>query len=970
MTSRRRRAPRTETGIRCAPFLPRERATFAWRSCRPSCDARSGPSRASRRRVPCRTTKSSVRRVGLRAAVAILSLFALYPIAMNVFLSTSLFERTINATPESILVQYERAWSLFPTRIHTKNLWIRGKDSQVEWVLRLDACTFDVSVFELLAKKRFHVTRVAAEGITFRLRRRIPSPEATTEYVAALPPIPGFGRIPIRPPDAPDALERWNDDHWNLWTIHLEHVDARSVHEIWVDNLRVEGESRLIGSFYLKPLREVRVGPVDVQTSDTRVSLGERLMLEHGKGTGRVAIAPLDPRVIDPPPLVHRIDLETDLRGRVPHIESFTRTMTRPIELGGPVENAELALRIKSGVIDEGTRLKLSMAPFAAWNEHRFTGVLDVEADVERVASGSSRMTFDAHAHELTLTRRSDAHAVLRGADVTITGESTALDLVDPFADLHVAIVTPGVDIPDVRALADYVSHAPAVIVSGGRARAAGRFELWRAERRAKASLEVEADRLGLSRGDVDCTSGVMARVTFHDWDWERGDLALDDAYVELGRLRANARGGSRGVAIERAILRAKSPRFVPADPLARVDVSLAVEGASVEDAAPINALLTRSSNIELDASNGAFDAALRASIERHVGHGTVVVHALGVGARGRAVSVTGNVDLMADIGAWHIEDNRLNVTASRVRIDDLETRFDGHEKPDAVAKHIELRAQLHDVDTRSPSLRGGDFSVSAAGVRVDDAKSFNTFLPNDMQLAIASGRAEASLDLEISSSRKAASGKILVALRNGGIRFQDAHLVGDFDVDTRIGGFDPDRQTLDLRGSRIALRNVRTLAEAEVPSWHGEVDALQADLRLGDARGIDAFVRLHSQDASPILELALQDSLPRSLLDFLRAPDLAGQARLTVDRQRFAIRDAHVRGGETTVRGSYAFADDHRHGACLIANGPFAVGVSVDDHGTYLRFWKLETWLRDHNRVADTLYEAAERVKAKAPPK
>ncbi|MBX3192585.1 MAG: hypothetical protein KF819_36710 [Labilithrix sp.] len=867
---------------------------------------------------------------------------AMYAIAVNVFLSTSLFERTVNATPDSVFIQYERAWSILPGRVHTKKLWIRGKDSQVEWALELDDCTFDVSFLDLATKKKFHVTRVDAEGIAFRLRRRIPSPAATAEYVAALPPIPGFAPIPVRPAEAPDLRERWDDAHWRLWTIHLENVDARAWREIWVDTLRIEGRNRLGGSFYLKPLREVIVGPVDVEAQETRVGVGGRSLVERVEGTARIAMRRFDPRVVDDAGLVRSIELATDLRGEVPDLAHLPRSM-RPLEVSGPVHVGRLALRIDAGTLREGTDVALQLPAFGVVvRDHRVRAALEARARARR-DDGGLALAFEIGARGL-VAAAPGGPAILRAGEASVAGR-TSTDLFDLLGDLRARAAVRDAE-TDLRAGGLRARGHPTIEAS---------FEV--NGERARGTLDVRDDRLHLSFRDVDAATALAAHASVRDWAWRKDDLAVDDARVDLRDLRANVRGRGAGVAISRIGVRA--PHVALADPLARLDVAVSVAGAAVHDAAPLNALLAKEGGAQIVANDGALDAEIRASVVDRVARGTLRAHARAVGVGGQALRVLGEIDVAASVDRWSFDDRRVTF-ASRVIVADLEARFDARGAPAATAKRVELTARIDDLDTRSPSLRAGDYELRVSGARLDDARRLDALLPPETFLAIESGRAEGSAELAISSRRRVARGSVAIALRDAGLRFHETRLSGDFDVTTKLSGFDPDRETLDLRGSRIALRNVAASTEASLKTaaWHGEVDLLKADLRIGDPPAIDAFVQLHARDASPILALVLRD-MPETFGDLLRAPELAGQARFTVDGGRFAVRDAHARGGDTTIRGSYAVAGERRHGACLVAKGPLAVGLAVDDRGTTLRFWRLETWLREQGAAVIGLFES-----------
>src|SRR5580692_8947530 len=62
-----------------------------------------------------------------------LGLFVGYLGGMNAFLQTRWFRSLINFSPEQLLVEYRRAYSILPGKIHADGLSIRGSDGSVEW---------------------------------------------------------------------------------------------------------------------------------------------------------------------------------------------------------------------------------------------------------------------------------------------------------------------------------------------------------------------------------------------------------------------------------------------------------------------------------------------------------------------------------------------------------------------------------------------------------------------------------------------------------------------------------------------------------------------------------------------------------------------------------------------------------------------------------------------------------------------
>src|SRR5580698_10479300 len=117
------------------------------------------------------------------AALVLVGAWALYLVGMNVFVRTRLFRNLISEDPGSILVDYSSAYSLVPGWIHVEDLRIRGRDSNVEWILALDRCDFRFAVLDF-THRRFHAEHVHGDGLSLRVRQREPS--FTAEEAAAL----------------------------------------------------------------------------------------------------------------------------------------------------------------------------------------------------------------------------------------------------------------------------------------------------------------------------------------------------------------------------------------------------------------------------------------------------------------------------------------------------------------------------------------------------------------------------------------------------------------------------------------------------------------------------------------------------------------------------------------------------------------------------------------------------------------
>ena len=396
-----------------------------------------------------------------------------------------------------------------------------------------------------------------------------------------------------------------------------------------------------------------------------------------------------------------------------------------------------------------------------------------------------------------------------------------------------------------------------------------------------------------------------------------------------------------------------------------------------MNDATALDVLLSGDASARLAAAPGGatFSGDVDGVVERGVARGQVALHGRGVGVRSKKLDVRGNLDAVARVRDWNLEGGRLRIADARVVLDDVAARLgggfaagevatdDAREQPaDLTAAHIELRGAVREVDLTRASLQEADYHVLVADARVEDISRLEALLaPREGRpFAVESGRAHASGEIDVKASARTASGALRITLENGGVRFHDTHLAGDFALDARVKGYDAPESAdfIDVSGSQLELRNVRAVgAKVDVTAWNGDVTLLHGMVRVSDAPAFDGLVQLHADDANPILAMALGNSLPRMVVHMLKAPQLSGQARLTVEPGRAAIREAHLRGGDVVAIGDYVVNEGHVRGAATIAKGPLSAGVKIDDTGTSVRLWGLEGWAAAERAATATLF-------------
>lgn len=492
--------------------------------------------------------KKARRRLYVGATLAaIVHPFLFYAFFMNVFLSTPLFDKIINGQdPDAIHITYRRGWSLFPSHIYARDLSIRGRDSNVEWELSIQKVEFEIALRSLV-RQNFNVSTVDGTGVTFRLRaRRDREPQTPDEFaqIADLPPIRGLPPYAVKPPPG-DTREVWSDADYRLWSAHLENVVARDVRQIWIDRDRFEGSAHVTGRFALRPLREVDVGPINLETRHGVLRRGDHTLLTDVNLTATTVLVPFDPRTVRGGAIVRRLALRTQGSARCDDVSLLPLPLRPGMRVTGAADAKVLSLRIDKGVLAPGTHVEADFVGEMHAVAHDAKARAELRVDVND-DGGTPRLEARAVVTNGHISRAAPPGAESLGtAEIAASGSATRLELTDFLGDLH-AVVEVDARLPDARALMPYVQGQAPLRLEAGDVMLQARVEGWLAERRADAQLIARASgvRLGLPTARALGKARVQVEVVGYSWHTNTVDRALarvDDTYVEARHLPSNA---------------------------------------------------------------------------------------------------------------------------------------------------------------------------------------------------------------------------------------------------------------------------------------------------------------------------------------------------------------------------------------------------------------------------------------------
>lgn len=215
----------------------------------------------------------------------------IYLVGANLFLNMGWLPHAFESTND-VKATISGGWSIVPGYAHVRNLRFIFHDHNVQFSLDMPRASLFVHLSEL-PRKVFHASHLRGEGVVYRMRHRVDPLKKHDPDVGTYPPIPEYetpavfeARVPERP---------LSDAEYNLWTVHIDDVDAR-VAEVWVQAFRYRGKGRVRGQFQLMPARNLWVGPALLELEPGLLTAGAYHVASGIHGRIECIVHPFDVR--------------------------------------------------------------------------------------------------------------------------------------------------------------------------------------------------------------------------------------------------------------------------------------------------------------------------------------------------------------------------------------------------------------------------------------------------------------------------------------------------------------------------------------------------------------------------------------------------------------------------------------------------------------------------------------------------
>ena len=505
------------------------------------------------------------------ALIATIGVAVLYLVAANIFLRTRLLRHVMNADPVAVLLEYDSGYSLWPGKVHATNLSLRGRDSNVEWILKVDDVDFTVSLNELL-RSRFHATRVRGKNVTFQIRQRIEPADATPTRIAALARIPGFGEVPLRDPPKPPL----SDADYNLWRVHLEDVVVEHARDVWVDEGRFLGDARIEGGFLLQPARWVTVGPAKVDIAQGEAWTGSDAILKELRGHIGCTIHRFEVQAVSGSDVLDYVSLDAAVDGAIPSLAFVHDLVDVDAEGGsGPVHVEAL---VDHGILTSAAIDVSNDKAHLDFGSHAILG-----SAFTHIRATESGVTFEVDATSLDAMRNGERTPLVRIPAATLRTHGHARELRKLFPPDAIHIDVPEGALPDVHSFDAYLAKDGDIHLVRGHGTIRAHATIEGPNARGEAALALVGTEMRMKDGRIWGDLNLDAKIP--KANLASRDLDLTGSHVEVANLRSGQSKDARPWAAKATL----APMHAKLGPHFAIDGHVT---ASCQDARPIVDLL------------------------------------------------------------------------------------------------------------------------------------------------------------------------------------------------------------------------------------------------------------------------------------------------------------------------------------------------------------------------------------------
>ncbi len=874
-----------------------------------------------------------IKRVAIIVAVIEIAYLAVFNIVLNVPLTQDLINRI---KPDKFAVSWDKAWTLYPFRVHASGVAANGQARSQQWQLQTPEASASISILPLLFKT-VSLNRVKAKDVNYRQR---PRPRADKDYSETrqyFPPI-ADRELELDPPQLPPRVSGKKG-----WAIDIQDMFASGEHSLWLYQI----QARLKGDAKADLSVVTRGGPLSISNGDVNLALesikinNNREVSKNGHIKGAVQLLPFIVKENIGLKALAFLELDVELSALTESLKFLNVYLDafESMKLGGA---GKIEGRI---VFSQGNLLQQSKIDVLA---HALSlNLLDYQVEgegnihIEVPETGPDAANPEAHFaiafNSLDAFYASSEAPLLTGNGLVFDGVGTnniiPLNGARPEArSLTLSIAS--LKVPDLNAFQRFLPKKWAFKLHGGVGELRGQVSVDHSS--FASSINLSSDSADVGVNDFRFSSNLDMKLKVNSPSLETGLVDISGSYLKInetqvsndqaqstpwhaainlikGVIQLNLVEADAGVSGANHVIQAFREQEIGAL-LATADEELEISG-SISDLRWLNVLLKNSYDLVIN-GNGEITSNvvinngwLEPGTELTITPQEISVEVLDYVANGG-----GGVSLKVTKGGEFPD------MALAINVYQAQFRRKLEEQAFVEDVDIMLQAQARGV---KPGAESQDMTLhlQIPSAKIRDMSVYNQYLPENSPLRITGGEADLIVDIVLEADN--ADGYVRLNTDNLRAHVDEQDISAELGAKIKLAGGQPGDMKFDISGSVLKLDAVKVIGESASfrdEDWAAQIQFKKAHAVWKKPIQLDIEADIEMTDSIPIVSMMEnQKGKETWLTKALTIDDVKGDINLQIANEQIVIPYAFAGSDNIDVGAKAIINRDNRNGMVYV---------------------------------------------------
>ena len=881
-----------------------------------------------------------------RIIITLVLLELIYLVVFNILLNTTYVQKQVNnIEPEKFQLQWESAWTPYPTRVHIGKLTASGKLGSKEWQADVNSASASLSLLSLIGHK-VKLCNVNIGDIAYTEKPNLSADTAQSAITQK------------KNVDTTATMASGNDGEKKPWDVELRGVKIHGHHTVETDQFKGELDGDIDTDLVVTTkdsLLSIKDGKINIVINTLQNHKGQEIV-KQGKIKSVFKISPVNFREKRRGELLKYLALDIAISARMENLDIFDKQLQRirKIQLSGKGV-LESQIHLSNGKLLPGTKLQLDASELSVKKRGYLVygdGKIQLAVTKKSPDILDSKIRFgNFQTYRIGDGKEADGSgkkeiSLFHGKGLTLNSKASSTLYPKPSTGAHVSylgLVIPPVAVDDLSHIQQYIPEKWGVEFYRGKGMLQGKVDMSEEELNVAINLLSKDAEIGFDKQRVQSDMDMAIKVKVSTAPKLHADLT--GTYIALSNTKLSnqkksdkreSKAWNTKLKIEQGSVMLPLPEENNVEPLSVIlrkhkvkDILAGAEGqlkvtGDISQLDWVNLLMKSSLDFTVSGSgiveadllikNGSLAKKSMAKIRsknlqvglldyRYSGDGEFTAEK----TEGRGASGV--------IYALDFTDATMKREGEKeAKIENVVMRLDGVDSQDS-GEDKALRLQILSAKVKNVSL-------------------YNQYFPENSPFVFVDGSADLSADILLESNNT--NGYVKLMTNGLTMKVDEQAISGRLRVNVKIVGGEPKKMKFDISGSTIVLDQAKVSgknARYSKDDWRMAIKFKKADIVWKKPLELKSETLLLMKDSRPIVAMIDNKKAKFALLsNLLIVENLRGEAMVNMKDNTITIPSALVKTNKIDIGAKAIITPTLRNGMIYFGHKNIRAAIEIRD--------------------------------------